>query len=46
MTQECLDSGYVIVTYIDGQQTEYKEVTNVSLSRDWAFIRFTDGGRV
>lgn len=41
-----LTTGSVFLTTTDGKQNEYVDVTNVSLSRDWAFIRFADGSRV
>lgn len=41
-----MTTGSVFLTTTDGNQVEYKDVTNISLSRDWAFIRFIDGARV
>ncbi len=46
MNVEVMTTGAVFLTTIDGRQSEYRDVTNVSLGRDWAFIRFSDGSRV
>jgi hypothetical protein len=41
-----LASGYVIVIFRDESGIEYQDVTNVSLGRDWVFIKFANGQRV
>jgi hypothetical protein len=43
---EDMTFGSVIFTAVDGKQEEYDNATNVSLGKDWAFIRFVDGSRV
>lgn len=39
-------SGLVLISYTDGTQKKYDGVCNVSISSDWAFMRFLDGGRI
>lgn len=38
--------GSVMVTHTDDKSVRYDSVSNVSISSDWLFIKFIDGGRV
>lgn len=39
-------SGSVMVTYNDGKGVKYDDITNVSMGKDWVFLKFSSGDRV
>lgn len=40
-----LISGNVKITFLNDAVRNYEEVSNISIGRDWVFIKFVDGSR-